>query len=225
MERPWLPVLQCTDQTESELDSLTWISGYNSYPPLISYILAGLDFSKRGLFPTCHVRGWLPTSTRCVYRLCFFLDTDANAITFPAPPTNESSYHQWTIRPTYYSALVVAETFGTSNTSQIIDLNANNGTEFTPAYAAYDGGVPTKVILFNYITDPSSTSNYNVIISIDGQNGSPNAIPASVQVKSVTTTPFLFVSMGKFSRYLQAPSVSEKVNTTWAGQVSKNTFH
>jgi hypothetical protein len=81
-----------------------------------------------------------------------------------------------------------------SNTSQIIDLNANNGNEFTPAYAVYDGGVPTKVILFNYITDPSGTSDYNVIISIGGQNGTPNAIPASVQVKSVTTTPFLFVS-------------------------------
>jgi len=101
-----------------------------------------------------------------------------------APPTNESAFHQWTVGPTYYSTLVVAETFGKSNTSQIVDLNPNNGNQFTPAYAVYDGGVPTKVVLFNYVTDPSGASNYNATISIGGgQTGTPNATPASVQVK------------------------------------------
>jgi hypothetical protein len=71
----------------------------------------------------------------------------------------------------------MAETFGTSTTGQIIDLFANSNNNNTPAYAVYDGGVPTKVALFNYITDPSGASDYTATISIGGP------VPASVQVK------------------------------------------
>jgi hypothetical protein len=97
---------------------------------------------------------------------------------FLAPPTNQSSFHQWTIGPVYYSALVVSEIFGTSKTGQIIDLSANSANQFTPAYAIYDGGVPTKVAMFNYITDPSGASTYSAVISIGGAT-----MPPSVQVK------------------------------------------
>ena len=59
----------------------------------------------------------------------------------------------------------MAEIFGSSHESQVLDLNANEGNEFTPAYAVYEHGIPTKVALFNYVTDPSSESDYVVQLS------------------------------------------------------------
>lgn len=82
-----------------------------------------------------------------------------------APPTNESLFHQWTIGPVFYSTLAVAETFGTSGQSQIIDIQANGGNIFTPGYAVYDGGALSKVALFNYVTDPSGASDYTATIT------------------------------------------------------------
>jgi len=120
---------------------------------------------------------------------------------FTPPPTNQSKTHGWTVGPIYYSNLIVAETFGKSGTAQIFDLQANGGNQFTPAYAIYDGGVPTKVALFNYVTDPSGASTYTATISTGGP------APSSVQVK-----------------YLSAPSVAEKLNMTWAGQTFSGPF-
>ncbi|TFK33319.1 hypothetical protein BDQ12DRAFT_441495 [Crucibulum laeve] len=114
---------------------------------------------------------------------------------FTAPPTNQTGFNQWTVGSIYYSALVAAEVFGKSNTSQIIDVGANGDSVYTPAYAVYEGGTLSKMALFNYIDDATGASDMTVSISV------PNAgVPASVKVK-----------------YLSAPSVSVK-NITWAGQ-------
>ena len=131
-----------------------------------------------------------------------------------APPTNQSAFHQWTIGPIvsnsfdqssisylslgcqYYAALVVAETFRFSGSSQILNLNANNGNIFTPGYAVYEGGSLSKLALFNFMMDPSGNNDYTATISIK-----PVTILAQVKVK-----------------YLSAPSVSSKNNITWAGQ-------
>jgi hypothetical protein len=85
-------------------------------------------------------------------------------------------FHQWTIGPLYYSALIMSEAMGLSNASQIIDLLPNGGNKFTPGYAIYENGVPTKVALFNFITDPSGNSQYTATINIAG-------IPTPPQVK------------------------------------------
>jgi len=77
----------------------------------------------------------------------------------------------------YYSALVVAETIGSSNKSQIVDLNANNAYEFTPAYAVYEDGTPLRVALFNFVTDPSGASDYTATISVG------DSTPGQVKVK------------------------------------------
>lgn len=114
---------------------------------------------------------------------------------FTAPPTNQSKFHEWTISPIFYSTLVTAETLGPTNTAQVVDLQANSGNIFTPAYAIYENGVPARVALFNFMTDPSGANTYTATIQITG------ATLASVQVK-----------------YLTAPSVAEKTNITWAGQ-------
>ncbi|KIK59064.1 glycoside hydrolase family 79 protein [Collybiopsis luxurians FD-317 M1] len=127
---------------------------------------------------------------------------------FTPPPTNQSTFHQWTIGPVYYSTLIVAEALGTSNQSQILDLSANNNNIYTPAYAVYEKGNPVRVALFNYITDPSGASDYTASIAIGGgQTGTSNATPGQVKVK-----------------YLLAPSVSEKSNITWAGQTFGDHF-
>ena len=59
----------------------------------------------------------------------------------------------------------MAEILGSSHESRVLDLSANEGNEFTPAYAVYEHGIPTKVALFNYVTDPSGAGDYVVQLS------------------------------------------------------------
>ncbi|KAJ6612683.1 glycoside hydrolase family 79 protein [Mycena sp. CBHHK59/15] len=115
---------------------------------------------------------------------------------FTAPPTNVSKYYEWTVGAVYYSALISAEVFGKTNTSQIIDLLGNNASIYTPQYAIYEKGALARVALFNYITDKSGASSYTATITVSG-----GSVPSSVQVK-----------------YFLSDSVSTKNNITWAGQ-------
>ncbi|CAE6439342.1 unnamed protein product [Rhizoctonia solani] len=59
---------------------------------------------------------------------------------FTPPPINQSSSCQWTTGSVHYSALIVAELFGKSGTSRIMDLNPNSGENLTPGYVAYEDG-------------------------------------------------------------------------------------
>ena len=103
----------------------------------------------------------------------------------------------------YYVSLITAEVFGPSNASQIVDLSPNANNIYTPGYAIYENGNPTRMALFNFITDPSGFSNYNATFSIGGSGANqPNASPQQVSV-----------------RYFSAPSVASKGNFQWAGQV------
>jgi hypothetical protein len=72
----------------------------------------------------------------------------------------------------------MAEAMGQSNQSQVIDLNANTGNQFTPAYAIYENGVPTKVALINFVTDSSGASDLSVTVQVAGGQPQP-----TVQVK------------------------------------------
>ncbi|KAJ6507834.1 glycoside hydrolase family 79 protein [Mycena vitilis] len=127
---------------------------------------------------------------------------------FTPPPTNQSTFHSWTIGPIYYSTLAVAEAFGSSNQSRIIDLQMNGNNSKTPGYAIYDGGVLARLALFNYVTDPTGASAYTASFAIGGgTTGQANGTPAQVKVK-----------------YLVAASVSAKDNITWAGQTFGTAF-
>ena len=95
-----------------------------------------------------------------------------------APPTNQSSFKQWTIGPIYYSALVMAEALGQSNTTQIYDLGANNNNIYSPGYAIYEHGKINRVLLFNYVTDGTGASDLNVDLNFAG-----TGVGSSVQVK------------------------------------------
>ncbi|KAF8995399.1 hypothetical protein BDQ17DRAFT_1365778 [Cyathus striatus] len=120
---------------------------------------------------------------------------------FTAPPTNQSAYNEWTVGSIFYSAMVIAEAFGKSNTSRIMDLYANEDSMYTPAYAIYENDVLSKFALFNYVDDKTGANDRIVSITI------PNAgVPSSVKVK-----------------YLRSESVSYK-NITWAGQTFGGTF-
>ncbi|KZT66775.1 glycoside hydrolase family 79 protein [Daedalea quercina L-15889] len=125
---------------------------------------------------------------------------------FTPPPTNQSSYHQWTVGPTFYSVLAIAEALGPVSTSsagtlQVVDLGANGGNAFTPSYAVYEGGSLTRAVFINFMTDPSGANDLQVSLQVE------EGVPGTVQVK-----------------YLQAPSVSEHFNITWAGQTLGGQF-
>ncbi|KAF9233183.1 glycoside hydrolase family 79 protein [Melanogaster broomeanus] len=115
------------------------------------------------------------------------------------PPTNQSSYHQWT-----------TETLGSSRTAQLVDMTnslASNGvapvstSTYTPVYAVYENGQMARLVAFNFVSDSSGASAASLVVAVQG------ASVASVQVK-----------------YLQAPSVSDKYDITWAGQTFGGTF-
>ncbi|OSD00696.1 hypothetical protein PYCCODRAFT_1437022 [Trametes coccinea BRFM310] len=127
---------------------------------------------------------------------------------FTPPPTNLSLFDQWTVGPVFYSTLFMAEALGTTNTSRVVDLAANGGNEFTPAYAIYEDNALARIALINYMSAQNGVGTINVTISIGGvPAGEPNDIPAEVEVK-----------------YLLAPSVSEKEQITWANQTFGGRF-
>lgn len=100
----------------------------------------------------------------------------------------------------------MAEALGKTGTAQVVDLFPNNGDDQTPAYAVYENGNLARMVLINYMTDSSGAHDYVATIGVGGSNFSEaTGVPASVKVK-----------------YLLAPTVSEKDNITWAGQVSSS---
>ncbi|CAE6452467.1 unnamed protein product [Rhizoctonia solani] len=127
---------------------------------------------------------------------------------FTPPPTNQSTFRQWTTGSVYYTALITAELFGKSGKSRILDLNANGGENLTPGYVVYEDGLPTRVLLINYVDDPSGGHDIVARIQVGGGDTlQPAASPPQVRVK-----------------YFEAPSVSFKGNMRWAGQTLGNHF-
>ncbi|KAF8591731.1 glycoside hydrolase family 79 protein [Ramaria rubella] len=127
---------------------------------------------------------------------------------FTPPPGSLARSKQWTIGPMYYVSLVMAEVLGSSNQSQVVDLLQNSNNMYTPGYAIYENGSPTRVALFNFVTDPTGAANYTAAISIGGSGvGQANAVPSQVSV-----------------RYFTAPSVSSKGDLVWAGQTFGGVF-
>ncbi len=57
-----------------------------------------------------------------------------------------------------------------------MDLNADNGNIYTPAYAIYENGAPTRLVLFNFVTDNSGASNYEAVVSMNGANLPNNTV-------------------------------------------------
>jgi hypothetical protein len=87
----------------------------------------------------------------------------------------------------------MAEALGSSNKSQVLDLGANDESIYTPAYGIYEDGVPTRVALFNYISDESGASDYTASITVSSVGSDDTgSTPTSVFVKWVFSFPFMF---------------------------------
>ncbi|KAF8949995.1 glycoside hydrolase family 79 protein [Flammula alnicola] len=114
---------------------------------------------------------------------------------FTAPPTNQSTFHEWSAGSIYYAAIVLAEALGKTNTSQVVDLWGNAGNVYTPSYAIYESGALSKLALFNYVDDNTTLSDLLVTVNV------PTGVPGTVKVK-----------------YLSADSVASRQNISWAGQ-------
>ncbi|KAJ7897684.1 glycoside hydrolase family 79 protein [Mycena olivaceomarginata] len=97
-------------------------------------------------------------------------------VDIPAPPTNESTFHQWSVGPLYYSALVMAEAIGPSNNTQVVNYGVADLSPFTPIYGIYENGTPVRVAVFNYLDDPSGANTVHAVISIAG-----TTMPSSVK--------------------------------------------
>ncbi|KAF7307843.1 Glyco-hydro-79C domain-containing protein [Mycena kentingensis (nom. inval.)] len=119
---------------------------------------------------------------------------------FTAPPTNQSSFHQWSVGSMYYVALIMAEALGPANNTQVLDLGVEGMSEFQAIYGLYEDGVPKRVAIVNYIDDNTGANDVNVVISLNNADGS-RTTPDTMKVK-----------------YLLADSVVQKGNYTWAGQ-------
>lgn len=107
-----------------------------------------------------------------------------------APPTNQSSYHQWTVGPVFYSSIFVAEALGPTGDAQLVDLTsfitspsvtsdtAPPTSIYTPVYAIYEHGVPMRLVAFNFVTDTSGSSTVQFQFRLAG-----GEVSSSVQVK------------------------------------------
>ena len=84
----------------------------------------------------------------------------------------------------FYTWLILAEAFGKSGASRIIDLVANNGSVCTPAYAIWQKGVLSKLALFDYVTDPSPATVSDATFAIGGGTSrQPTGTPPTAKVK------------------------------------------
>jgi hypothetical protein len=119
---------------------------------------------------------------------------------FTPPPTNQSTFHQWTVGSPYYAALVVSEVIGSSGQAQVKDLGANDGSDSTPAYGVWENNALSKLVFINYIDDPSG--NMATKVTFNGPAGA-------------TTLPI---------KQLLAPTVTQKYNYTWNGQYFGGVF-
>ena len=126
---------------------------------------------------------------------------------FNSPPTAETGYHQWSVGAVFYASMILAEAFGKSGTSRILDLAANGANAFTPAYGIWQKGVLSKLALFNYVTDPSPSAVSVVTFALGGgTSGQPAGTPATVKVK-----------------YLLSNSTASR-DITWANQTFGSFF-
>ncbi|WVR06098.1 hypothetical protein IAU60_003126 [Kwoniella sp. DSM 27419] len=122
---------------------------------------------------------------------------------FTPPPSANDATKSWTTGSIYYSSLVVAETFGRSNASKIVDITPPAETDanyiYHPAYAVYEDDAVARVVLFNFIDDSTGANDVSVTVPANGA--------ATVNV-----------------RYFRASSVSEQYDITWANQTLGTSF-
>lgn len=83
-----------------------------------------------------------------------------------------------------------------------MDLNANGGKNLTLAYAVYEDGVPSRVLLISHVDDATDVHDVTARITIGGgETGQTSLAPQQVRVT-----------------YFKAPRVSFKGTMIWVGE-------
>ncbi|KAG5636141.1 hypothetical protein H0H81_008997 [Sphagnurus paluster] len=111
-----------------------------------------------------------------------------------SPPTNQSQFHHWTVGAVFYFTVIIAEIFGRSNLSQIVDTS-NNGI-YPPSYAIYNKGA-----LFNFVDHPSGAHNILGTIAV-----SAGQVPSQVNDKY-----FLTDSVRQDHHHLDRPDIRQQI--------------
>ena len=94
----------------------------------------------------------------------------------------------------YYAPLVIAEALSSDDHVQVADLLLDGNSIHTPGYVIYEQGSPVRMLLINYMTDPTGAGNYTAQISV-GATGGASSTPSSVRVKWATFTLCSFVTL------------------------------
>ena len=61
-----------------------------------------------------------------------------------------------------YTIVAMAEALGKTGTARVADLYANNDSPYTPAYMIYENNMPARVVLLNYMSDPTGAHGETV---------------------------------------------------------------
>ncbi|EJD47766.1 hypothetical protein AURDEDRAFT_163225 [Auricularia subglabra TFB-10046 SS5] len=114
---------------------------------------------------------------------------------FVPPPHNASAPFMWTVGPPMYAILAVAEALGPTGKARVAEITQDDKPldNLTPGYVIYENNQPARLLLINYMSDPTGAHDYMARIAWNG-----------AQVRT---------------RMLYAEHVTTKIpNVTWAGQ-------
>ncbi|KAH7103137.1 hypothetical protein BKA62DRAFT_69091 [Auriculariales sp. MPI-PUGE-AT-0066] len=113
---------------------------------------------------------------------------------FMSPPHNASAPFMWTVAPPFYAILIASEFIGPNGNTRVGDLKMNEENAFMAGYVLYENNQPVRVLLINFMDDPSGAHDLTVRLQTNGVS------QASV-------------------RYLSAPNgLTSKFNVTYANQ-------
>ncbi|KAH7106403.1 hypothetical protein BKA62DRAFT_765954 [Auriculariales sp. MPI-PUGE-AT-0066] len=87
---------------------------------------------------------------------------------FMSPPWNSSAPFMWTVGPPFYSILVASEFIGPNGNTRVGDLKINGDNSYMAGYVVYENNQPVRVLLINFMDDPSGAHDYTARIQTNG---------------------------------------------------------
>lgn len=132
----------------------------------------------------------------------------------PPPRSAAKRGKKWTVSSMFYSALIVSEALGSSGDARIADLQLNGGSDSTPGYVIYENDVPVRMVLLNYVTDPSGASNYTVQIDMSALGGGNSIMARYFTGGSVTDKAPFYYANQTFGPPLQSDGTLQGTRST-----------
>lgn len=94
----------------------------------------------------------------------------------------------WTVGPTWYAILLVAEALGQTGHARVADLNANAGNQYTPGYVIYEDNQPVRLVLLNYMSDTTGASDYTASVQTSASQVQVRYVATEHEVSSAKRT-------------------------------------